>query len=73
MLKQADPVLPNGTNSRRPHYGPEIEAELAHLVAQICQHTAVVVLYPPRWLAIKLLEQDQPLQQTLLTVAGGPA
>lgn len=70
MLAELRQAIPG---QHRPHYGAELETEIEHLVNLIAQYSAVAEAYPVRWLAIKLLEQDRPLQEALLTVAGGPA
>jgi ferrous iron transport protein B len=54
-------------------YGRDLETEITHLCQIIAQYPAIGQLYPPRWLALKLLEQDQECQTALLTVPGGPA
>lgn len=54
-------------------YGPDLEGEIAHLQAAITQYPALQSQFPPRWLAIKLLERDQALQQTLMEIEGGAA
>ncbi len=42
-------------------YGQPIETELGKLTAAIAAHPALANRYPPRWLAIKLLERDDDL------------
>ena len=42
-------------------YAPEIEAEITLLTAQIEKDAQLCSLYPPRWLAIQLLEGDLAL------------
>ncbi|HUM70995.1 MAG TPA: ferrous iron transport protein B [Chloroflexota bacterium] len=54
-------------------YGRDLEAEITRLCQIIGQYPAIGQLYPARWLALKLLEQDHELQTALLTVPGGPA
>ncbi|MBD3305631.1 ferrous iron transport protein B [candidate division KSB3 bacterium] len=44
------------------HYGDEIEAELQHLEALIRQNDRLSDKYLPRWLAVKLLEEDTEIQ-----------
>ena len=40
-------------------YGREVEDEISKLQSLIEAHTALMTRYSPRWLAIKLLEEDQ--------------
>ncbi|MBE7534044.1 MAG: ferrous iron transport protein B [Chloroflexi bacterium] len=54
-------------------YGRDLETEITRLCQIMAQYPAIGQLYPARWLALKLLEQDQELQTALLTVPGGPA
>lgn len=58
---------------RVPDYGPDVEEAISHLAQMAQQYPAVADRYPTRWLAIKLLEQDDVLQTELLTLADGPA
>jgi ferrous iron transport protein B len=39
-------------------YGPQVEAAIAELVAEIAADPSLAAALPPRWLAIKLLEED---------------
>ncbi len=54
-------------------YGRDLETEITRLCQIMAQYPAIGQLYPARWLALKLLEQDPELQTTLLSVPGGPA
>ena len=54
-------------------YGNDLEQEITNLSREIGYHDTLCNTYPARWLAIKLLEQDQEIQQSLLAVEGGPA
>lgn len=54
-------------------YGRELETEIARLCQIAGQYPAITQSYPPRWLAIKLLEQDHDLQAKVLALPGGPA
>lgn len=54
-------------------YGADLEAEIDYLQTAVLRHPQLTQQFPPRWLAIKLLERDAALQQQLLTMAGGPA
>ena len=55
--------MPRTTLSTRPtiDYGQPIETELEKLTAAIAAHPALANRYPPRWLAIQLLERDDDL------------
>lgn len=46
-------------------YGEEIERHIADLVAVMARDPALVARYPPRWLAIRLLEGDENAQEKL--------
>lgn len=52
-------------------YGREVEEEIARLQGVIAAHPPIVQQYPPRWLAIKLLEKDQDIQMRLKVLKGG--
>ncbi len=52
-------------------YGFEIENEVAHLQELISSNAVLVQKYQPRWLAIKLLEEDHLLQQAVADIQGG--
>jgi len=52
-------------------YGFEIENEIAHLQELISSNPLLNQKYQPRWLAIKLLEEDHLLQQAIADVEGG--
>ena len=45
------------------HYGNEIEAELQSLESLITQNEELCEKYSPRWLAVKLLEEDHEIQE----------
>lgn len=53
-------------------YAPPIESELARLAEALAAVPAVAAAYPPRWLAIQLLEGDEQLQAEAEAL-GGPA
>ena len=61
------PFAPNGTDAHPPlvDYGPDLEREIAALQARIAQYPARHRAYPPRWLAIKLLENETAILQQL--------
>jgi ferrous iron transport protein B len=52
-------------------YAPQIEAELAHL-AELFAAVPALNIYPPRWLAIQLLEGDEQLLAEAETFGGPP-
>lgn len=54
-------------------YGPDIEEEIARLSREIAHYPQIFAVFPQRWLAVKLLEQDHEIQQKLLHIEGGPA
>ena len=54
-------------------YGPDIEEEIARLGREIARYPQIFTVFPQRWLAVKLLEQDHEIQQKLLRIEGGPA
>ncbi len=53
-------------------YADAIEAEITRLVAALAALPALTVAYPPRWLAIQLLEGDEQLLAEAESL-GGPA
>jgi ferrous iron transport protein B len=55
----------------RINYGQEVEVEIARLSASIAENPAVVSMFPARWLAIKLLEGDEDIQNRLRMLKGG--
>ena len=54
-------------------YGRDIESEITILSDQIGRHAEISDKYPARWLAVKLLERDEDIQEKLLHTATGPA
>lgn len=54
-------------------YGPAIEQELGALEAAIVASPTVNAHFSPRWLALKLLEQDQEILTRVLGLGGGLA
>ncbi|MCC6147665.1 MAG: ferrous iron transport protein B [Anaerolineaceae bacterium] len=52
-------------------YGQEIEGEITRLMNEIEATPAIAPMYPPRWLAIKLLEADEDIQMRLQVLEGG--
>ena len=55
----------------RIHYGDEIQTELDRLAARIAVEPELTAHFPPRWLAIKLLEGDADLTGRVRQMAGG--
>jgi len=64
LLKEIVKVAGQGTVFRplRIEYGREVEEEIARLEALVSQ-TELSRTYPPRWLAVKLLEEDEDVIQ----------
>ncbi len=60
------PALLRPQTALRVEYSPEIETELGHLTLLLEQSQALLALYPPRWLAIQLLEGDELLLAEVL-------
>ncbi|MBN2499340.1 MAG: ferrous iron transport protein B [Anaerolineales bacterium] len=52
-------------------YAEEIEKEIARLGEIIGEMNAINQHYPARWLAIKLLEEDEEVQERIQTLEGG--
>jgi ferrous iron transport protein B len=52
-------------------YGREVETEIARLYDLIQTESIGVDHYPPRWLAIKLLEEDADIRERVAAVRGG--
>ncbi|MFN8458686.1 MAG: ferrous iron transport protein B, partial [Anaerolineae bacterium] len=55
------------------NYGKEIEAEIEHLLGLIQAQTFLIEQFQPRWLALKLLEQESDLLERVERLPGGPA
>jgi len=53
-------------------YGIEIENEIAHLQILIEKYDELSTAYASRWLAIKLLEEDEDLTKKVEQMQGGP-
>jgi ferrous iron transport protein B len=53
------------------NYGQEVEVEITRLSASIAENPAVVSMFPARWLAIKLLEGDEDVQNRLRILKDG--
>jgi len=54
-------------------YGPEIEAEIVRLGAEIERHPVVTDRYPSRWLAVRLLEDEPEIASRVALLPGGAA
>ncbi len=54
-------------------YGREFEEEINRMVHRVLETPAVTSAYPARWLAIKLLEGDEDVQERLTVLKGGDA
>lgn len=52
-------------------YGTELEAEILSLEIEISHKPEIADLFPKRWLAIKLLEEDRDIQIKLLAIEDG--
>ncbi len=53
------------------NYGREVEDEITKLEGRISSAGDLARRYPPRWLAVKLLEKDQQIVEALKAVEGG--
>ena len=53
-------------------YGREVEEEIVRLQERIEQMDHLPSKYAPRWLALKLLEEDPVVRNTVSAIAGGP-
>lgn len=54
-------------------YGHDVEPEVGALTARVARHPDLAGSYPPRWLAIKLLEGEADLLERVRSVANGEA
>jgi len=54
-----------GSSGKMPNYGTEIEAKLTLLEAGLKSDAVFTDKYPPRWMAIKLIENDEHAIATL--------
>lgn len=52
-------------------YGPEIEAELGKLCQKVQADPSMGTRHAPRWMALKLLEQDEKFRERVLREAAG--
>ncbi|MBP6017112.1 MAG: ferrous iron transport protein B [Candidatus Promineofilum sp.] len=52
-------------------YGPAIEAEIDYLQAAMAGDPAISARYAPRWLAVRLLEDDDDVAGRIAAVPGG--
>lgn len=53
------------------NYGREVEEEITKLESRISSAGDLARKYPPRWLAVKLLEKDQQIVEVLKAVEDG--
>jgi len=62
-LEQIIDVVENESQLNQPRieYGREIEEELSNLEQLIARDTEISARYSPRWLAVKLLEEDEEI------------
>lgn len=67
-----DPVYPLIRQPLAIDYGPEIEAVLTELSALIMAQPDLRSRFSPRWLALKLLEEEAGIAETILRLPGGP-
>lgn len=56
---------PRDDPAKKPGYGMEIESHISRLTELLSEDRAFAESYPPRWIAIKLLEKDQYVGQLL--------
>jgi len=63
LLEQIIDVVENESQLNQPRieYGREIEEELSNLEQLIARDTEISARYSPRWLAVKLLEEDEEI------------
>jgi len=52
------------------NYGREIEEEISKIIALLCHESDLIMEYPPRWLTIKLLEDDKYIIDFIKTKQG---
>jgi ferrous iron transport protein B len=52
-------------------YGRDLEAEIARLLAAFAEQRLETAPYPPRWLALKLLENEEDVAETIAARPGG--
>ena len=52
-------------------YGPEIEQELTKLESLVHEHPNIALWFNPRWLAIKLLENEEDVVRRVAEMPGG--
>lgn len=66
-------VVPFPSQNFAIDYGREAETEITRLAEAITNTPAAASQFPPRWLAIKLLEADEDIQTRLSVLKGGAA
>lgn len=64
-------AVETGSSGKMPNYGVEIEAKLARLEAELKSDEVFSKKYPPRWMAIKLIENDEHALATLSQHSSG--
>jgi ferrous iron transport protein B len=74
LLEQILKLVERGTEhrKRRIDYGEELEDEIAKLEDTIAGDEGLVERFPPRWLAVKLLENDSQALQQVETISRQP-
>jgi len=73
-----DAIIQVADSDKRPRptavsYGREIDRELAAIVALIDGEAALCERFRPRWLAVKLLENDEEVRRAVQELAADPA
>lgn len=71
LIQHAVEVADNAPGNFKVNYGPEIEEELTKLAGLARQHIEFVVRFDPRWLAIKLLENEADIVAQTRELPGG--
>lgn len=61
-----------GGVAQRIHYGHEVEAEVRDLTGVIASDPDVPGRYPPRWVAVKLIEKDDEVRKTIHRLSVNP-
>lgn len=64
-----DTAMSNKTKTLILEYGPEIEGKIKEITDALAAHSAIK--YPTRWLAVKLLENDQDVIKAVKLIPGG--
>jgi ferrous iron transport protein B len=61
------------TTGLRIDYGPAVETAVTTIEAAAAAHPGIIGRFPPRWLALELLEDGDDLRHRLAAMDGGPA